>query len=485
MKRFFIKTIKLDLIANSEKESFQLQQRFSELIRTKLSQKMENIFDKFDGNDQHTIIMDSLILEIPKVEAENLEEDFMEKFSNQLVTKLKELRLNPNSHSSIKVLRKKSKWNSFLSFLKFGFFPWSSNQLSINDLESLIQKETEIPFSLEKLESQIRSDSNSLERLINQLSTSTLNNIFEKISQIQFSFLPIYKLLENTYSKWFDKNEIKLIVWKIAFQTLWNTSPKKLNQETFKNRFYLEVITKSIDYFSNKKLKTRLSQKIEDLIFDEIKSNFINSNIELSESLKKFFQQKRFHVKSSPKENISTKTKNDNMEEIFEEGIFIQNAGLVLLNPYLQMLFDRLGFLEDKNFKSENDQNQAALVLQYLATEKFSSMEQELFFNKILCHIPLEKPIPSELFLDKSQIELCDNLLKAVIQNWGKLGTTSIQGLRESFLNRGGKLTTKENGDWLLQVESKSFDILMSSLPWAISVIKLPWMKQKLMVDWQ
>ena len=173
------------------------------------------------------------------------------------------------------------------------------------------------------------------------------------------------------------------------------------------------------------------------------------------------------------------------MDEIFKEGIFIQNAGLVLLNPYLTMLLERMELTEGKNFKSEVEQNQAALILQYLITSEFSSMENELVFNKILCNIPLEKPIPTDLVLNESQIKLCNGLLKAVIHNWKKLGNTSIEGLRESFLNRNGKLSRKENGDWLLQVESKPFDMLLQSLPWTISIIKLPWMENMMTVDWQ
>lgn len=489
MSNHFINTIKLDLTANSKKEDFELQQGFSKLIRTRLSQKMEEIFDEF-GSDQN-IRIDKLELEIKGVEAENWEEDFTEKFIVQLRAKIKKLQSNSTSFPSSTIALDHADWVSFLFFLKNGILPWHSNQLTINDLEDLIRKEIESSFSLQQLEKQLKSGSNSLKRLIHQLSISTLELILEKISKVEITFLPFYKVLENTYSNWFDKNEIKLEIWNIAFQLLLHT---KKGKENFKNKFQFQIITLSIAHFTNKKLEIKSGQKNENYLFNELKSNLLNSNIELNKSVKVLFQQKSYLKKSFPKKNTPIKTKkkhsnvvdkNDSIEKIMEQGTFINNAGLIILWPFLKLFFERIEMVEDNIFKSELKQNQAALILQYLATKKLLSFENELVLNKVLCNIPFEKPISTELSLEQDQIDLCESLLNAVIQNWGQLGNTSIQGLRETFINRPGKLSKKENGDWLLQVESKPFDVLLSSLPWTISIIKLPWMDQKIMVDWQ
>jgi hypothetical protein len=40
------------------------------------------------------------------------------------------------------------------------------------------------------------------------------------------------------------------------------------------------------------------------------------------------------------------------------------------------------------------------------------------------------------------------------------------------------------DGDWLLQVEAKTVDILLNQLPWGISMIKLPWMQRMLWIEW-
>jgi hypothetical protein len=50
-------------------------------------------------------------------------------------------------------------------------------------------------------------------------------------------------------------------------------------------------------------------------------------------------------------------------------------------------------------------------------------------------------------------------------------------------LQRQGKLLQKD-ADWLLQVEQKSYDMVLSSLPWSIGIIKNAWMKDMLWVEW-
>ena len=74
--------------------------------------------------------------------------------------------------------------------------------------------------------------------------------------------------------------------------------------------------------------------------------------------------------------------------------------------------------------------------------------------------------------------------MKAVIKHWQALGESSIAGLQETFIQRTGKLFF-ENGNWQLQCEEKTVDILLNKLPWSISIIKLPWMEQMLRVQWE
>lgn len=79
--------------------------------------------------------------------------------------------------------------------------------------------------------------------------------------------------------------------------------------------------------------------------------------------------------------------------------------------------------------------------------------------------------------------EECELLLQELIHHWSILKNTSITGLRETFLQRNGKISPVDKG-WLLNVEQKGVDVLLNSLPWGIGVIKLPWNATTIFVEW-
>jgi hypothetical protein len=70
------------------------------------------------------------------------------------------------------------------------------------------------------------------------------------------------------------------------------------------------------------------------------------------------------------------------------------------------------------------------------------------------------------------------------MQNWQSLGNTSIAGLRESFLQREGRLLWNDDA-WSLSVSAAAYDMLLDTLPWSLSAIRLGWMKQVLHVQWR
>lgn len=78
----------------------------------------------------------------------------------------------------------------------------------------------------------------------------------------------------------------------------------------------------------------------------------------------------------------------------------------------------------------------------------------------------------------------CEELLQAAIGHWSVLKNTSVDGLRETFLQRNGKISRVEKG-WKLQVERKTVDVLLAKLPWGLGIIKLPWMNDMMFVEWE
>jgi|GEM_PF-3066359 len=165
---------------------------------------------------------------------------------------------------------------------------------------------------------------------------------------------------------------------------------------------------------------------------------------------------------------------------------YINNAGIVLLNPFINLYFQRLKLMTPlRKFLSPEHAQRAAHYLQVLATKDAASPEHELLFNKLLCGLPLDQPIIRSIDPKPEELELANGLLKHFISQWKKMKNSSVDGLRGGFFIRKGKLTHAQTGKWILRVEQKPYDILLDSLPWSFNLIKLPCMEKPLYVEWR
>jgi hypothetical protein len=166
-------------------------------------------------------------------------------------------------------------------------------------------------------------------------------------------------------------------------------------------------------------------------------------------------------------------------------GQMVHHAGLVLLHPFLPRFFESTAIKETGRPALAPDVlPRAAALLHLLAVGNDEVFELELDFIKVLLGLPLDSPLPvSEGLLRASDQEEVEALLSAVIGHWRVLKSTSVKGLRSSFLQRSGLLRETEQG-FRLQVTPAPFDMLLGQLPWGIGTIKLPWMKRAIFTEW-
>ena len=85
--------------------------------------------------------------------------------------------------------------------------------------------------------------------------------------------------------------------------------------------------------------------------------------------------------------------------------------------------------------------------------------------------------------LTQDEKDQVGEMLMAIIGHWSILKNTSIEGLRNSFLQREGRLENRDD-QWRLTVQQMGHDMLLDHVPWNFRMIKLPWMNQLLMVEW-
>ena len=164
--------------------------------------------------------------------------------------------------------------------------------------------------------------------------------------------------------------------------------------------------------------------------------------------------------------------------------IYIENAWQSLLAPYLPMLFERLGFTVNGAFSGSIARERAVRLLQYSVNGSDTAPEYMMVLNKLICGIELERPVTRDIFLTDNEKALTDSLLLSMIEKWSKIGNTSIEALRESFLQREAVLTRKGDS-WHLMIEPRSYDVLLDHLPWSYSTIKHGWMNSVIHVEWR
>lgn len=163
-------------------------------------------------------------------------------------------------------------------------------------------------------------------------------------------------------------------------------------------------------------------------------------------------------------------------------GLLVDNAGVVLLHPFLPRLFEGLGVATGDELV---DPARALCMLHHLATGELTAPEHQLTLAKILCGVALDEPAEADVGLTDAETAEAIAVLDAAIGHWGALGGSAPDALRGEFLMRPGMLAVDADGDWLLRVEARTVDVLLDQLPWGVSLVKLPWMDRLLRVEWR
>ncbi|KYF85346.1 hypothetical protein BE20_31525 [Sorangium cellulosum] len=163
--------------------------------------------------------------------------------------------------------------------------------------------------------------------------------------------------------------------------------------------------------------------------------------------------------------------------------VHVDNAGLVVLWPFLGHLFERLGLFADTQFKDRRALHRAAGLLQHLCTGDLEPAEYQLPLARVLSGMAMTEVFDFGPPVTEAEAEECVRMLTAAIASAPILGEMSIAGFRGSFLIRKGALSGRD-GTWLLRVERASYDVVLDRFPWGMSWVKQPWMEAPLSVEW-
>ncbi|KAA2223883.1 contractile injection system tape measure protein [Chryseobacterium sediminis] len=352
---------------------------------------------------------------------------------------------------------------AFIYFLEEGTMPWwnsESNSMAI--LESSVFDRIISAGSFQKSIVSVLSKENVRNRIINQLSN-------EQIAQLCLAILKNKELKINLNTDTIHhlsklKHTDRIAIWRLIF----NVISKYFNTSDNHPREYLLQefsATKELGLSTTK--NNHQNRKTIVKIFP-----FITEN-EISESIK-------VNATDQPEDLKPLDPIQENVNQDKEQ--YIQNAGLILIHPFIKTLFEHCELIDPKT-QQLTDPELCAHLLHYIATGKINAPEYDMIFEKFLCNIPMNQTINRHIKLSRKHKTQAKNVIESVQHNWAPMKKSSAALVQNEFFQRPGKLVITDS-DYTLTVERKTQDILLEKLSWGIGLVKLPWHKKFIFVNW-
>lgn len=382
---------------------------------------------------------------------------------------------------------------TFIHFIEKGTMPWwNANKTSAAIFESVPFKKiiSEKAFAA-KIVASLKKPK-VRERTVNQFTDAQIAQIC--LAVIKAKGLKI--ALKGTEIKQLSGSSFadRKALWFLIFNILTASFPDSDSDDY--QKYIIEQAVKTIPY-----LQLAKSEDTEEQLWDKIMTLFPaikqrdvntirNKNNDTGKKVpknKENTREKGILEKDSRKVNrnqIDTNTFNTDIQDDNTtdtvNGYQVENAGLVLIHPFIGNLFKNCNLI-DPETKKLTDPETGIHLLHYIATGKTNQPESNMLFEKFLCNVPLHQSINRHVKLSRKHKAEAAKVIGAVQQNWSSMTTASVALLQHEFFQRPGKLVI---ANLTLTVERKTQDILMDKLSWGIGMIRLPWQNEFIFVNW-
>lgn len=484
-------------------------------LQAEMLRLLDDVLNSYAGDE--TVYIERLELSLDFKDISDFNSRFLSEFKQQLQKQLTKQTALAYSHAPNTTLpvqkanAAKSSWETLLFYLQNGVFSWWHNKANQAQLlqdvfeqwENTLQQKSVwakqvkqlllqplyfqrfielIPQSSFKKLTTIfgGADAAHLLQLVNKLvTTGVAKNVYWSLSWVCF---PLWVTHTKNQSQTPDTIMAAMSYW--LQQTQHHHPILQQNAVTFLQQEVATLTNAEPAGTPPSILQTSINSLLRSITEQQSgNDNGLHENSNGANTTKKTTSAKKSTVKTSSAkgDKVSPPEKHDN--KTFTEGIKVQDAGLVLIWPYLNRLFDKMGYLTEGTFTDTATQHKAVLLLHYLVHKQLPEDESPLVLAKILCGLHPAETVSVKTEIGEEWEIVRTELWDSVRNSWDKLKSTSIEGLIQSFVLREGIIKSAPAA-WKLNVERKTIDVLMNSLPWPISVIKLKWSKELLTVAW-
>ncbi len=493
-KTSIIKELFLDFQYQGHQTELEVMDKMHEAFETQIQPKLETIFKENDTNE--TFRVDRWELDLGVFDKWDVEEIGLA-IEKQLLEKLFSLRHHKSG-------TKDSFFSSddhgpaleiLIFYLTSGVLPWNFVYQDSGSVKKLFKEVVENKAFVRQISLSLKSEE-AMIRFLYQFSKELLNTFTEslaaEISSSQFvgTYRIIHAMVHRVGISSFD---VKLIELKSLLQTFQGDFGSS-------SLMYIKTVLRELCNHQeiDKKLLTTEFIKVLDESplkqWSDYRKEIIHLLQELqsstpSEPIKKWLlgyenPGEDDQVRSAM-DDLRVQGPDDSMQftDLRPVDFYVENAGLILLWPFLPAYFAEIEIVKEEGFTSEESRKKAIHLLQFLITGQSQNPEYKLVLNKVLCDCPTSYPLDHGIDIGLVETQASKKLIASVINQWRALGNTSNEGFVSAFLSRSGKLTSRSD-DWLLQVEQMPYDILMDHIPWPYHTVKLPWMQKPICVEW-
>jgi len=518
-QRHIIKRQVIELDVRGSADAQQIQAELSRIYRRRIIPLIEQCCTELCPASQLYRI-DALELDLGSLDLHNLEEDFSLKIGRMLRHELAG-RINLHEQAGQPASRSpqaQSQLELLAVFIRTGSLPWwadaSRPDLLKENLEVLLSA---APGALRRLLLELARENNSLRRMLNHYSDTELAGLcgllvpaaqssLAQVSQALATLLPKTGIgaSQSAY-------KLRQMLWRNIFQVAAYAGQAYSKAESFYQaalkRLAIELGS-TVQALAAGLQQAAHSDGADHGLLNEILQGLapapqteptrgVSEKIQAQPAPAKPQSDLRPASEKAPRAPIKTgqgslseapetaqaETPLD-LEFSDEDELYIGNAGLVILWPFLGSFFTHLGLLdEDRQFKDPAARQRAAGLLQVIAAQPGTFPEYLLPLNKLLCGLELNEVFDFGPPLSEMEAAECANLLEAVILQAPILRDMSPAGFRGTFLLRRGALSARD-GAWLLRVERETYDIVLDQFPWNWEWVRLPWMEAPMRVEW-
>lgn len=486
-----IDRVTVEISVTNKEKAHEIKDSISSFLNIDIFPKLETYLNSIQPTlPKHTLQISELMLDINESHSSLnalLKNSITEAFEKEFTENIK-----PDTDNYVEkdlkinlVGEQEKLLNTFIYFLEKGYMPWwNSNENSTSILEPAVFNKIVSEKDFVSKMVYIMRDYKTRDRIINQLTDSQILKICRKITKntnlkMVLKVATVSHLTEQSLS---DRKTIWTLILDALALYLITPNENELGEYIMK-----QIITKIpiLNKERNQNIQQQVWEKIagifsfkkqnDDFIILKSKIGHTNAQLSKEKKLRKAAQEKITNKDLKPNSPPPEDTVNE------ADDRHVQNAGLVLIHPFINNFFKRCNLLDPIN-KKLTDPELCVHLLHYIATGKTNQPESSMLFEKFLCGIPLQQSISRHIKISRKQKSETTKLIGAVQQNWSAMKNSSVELLQNEFFQRSGKLILKDNP--LITIEKKTQDILLNKLSWGLGFIKLPWQEQFIYINW-